>query len=100
MKLFVGSLSFNIIDTDLRNTFEVFGQVASATVVKDRESGQSKGFGFVEMPVLSEAEDAVAALNGTALMGRTITVNEARPPARDRRTCIGRERDRRGRGGY
>jgi len=101
MKIFIGSLSYNVAAEDLRGAFEAFGQVASATVIKDEESGRSKGFGFVEMPVQAEAQSAIAALNGKAFKGRTITVNEARPQSKDRR---GRDRggrgDRRGRGRY
>ena len=101
MNIFIGNLSFNVTGGDLRQAFEAFGHVASATVIKDEQSGRSKGFGFVEMPVLIEAQFTIAALNGKALKGRTITVNEARPHADDRR---GRDRggpgDRRGRGRY
>ena len=107
MKIFIGSLSYNVTAGDLRGAFEAFGQVASATVIKDEQSGRSKGFGFVEMPVQAEAQSAIAALNGQAFKGRTITVNEARPRAADRR---GRDKggqedrreggDRRGRGRY
>ena len=101
MKIFIGSLSYNAAEEDLCHVFEAFGQVASATVIKDEQSGRSKGFGFVEMPVQAEAQSAIEILNGKALKGRTITVNEARPRADDRR---GRDRggggDRRGRGRY
>ena len=101
MKIFIGSLSYNVAAEDLRGAFEAFGQVASATVIKDEQSGRSKGFGFVEMPVQAEAQSAIAALNGQAFKGRTITVNEARSQPDNRR---GRERerggDRRGRGRY
>jgi RNA recognition motif-containing protein len=101
MKIFIGNLSFNVTEGDLRQAFEAFGQVASATVIKDEQSGRSKGFGFVEMPVQAGARSAIEVLNGKALKGRTITVNEARPRADDRR---GRDRggrgDRRGRGRY
>jgi len=76
--IFIGNLSYNVTEEDLHQTSEVFGQVASATVIKDKQSGRSKGFGFVEMPVQTEAQSAIEALNGTALKGRTITVNEAR----------------------
>ena len=81
MKLYVGNLSYDVTDTELRDAFAAHGQVTSADVVKDRHSGQSKGFGFVEMPSKDEANAAMAALNGTALHGRTINVNEARPRA-------------------
>ena len=101
MNIFIGNLSFNVTEGDLRQAFEAFGQVASATVIKDEQSSRSKGFGFVEMPVQDEARSAIEVLNGKALKGRTITVNEARPRADDRR---GRDRggrgDRRGRGRY
>ncbi len=101
MKIFIGSLSYNVTEEDLRDAFEAFGQVASAIVIKDEQSGRSKGFGFVEMPVQVEAQAAIAALNGQALKGRTITVNEARSQSDDRR---GKDRggrgDRRGRGRY
>jgi RNA recognition motif-containing protein len=101
MKIFIGSLSYNVNEEDLRKTFRAFGEVASATVIKDEQSGRSKGFGFVEMPVQAEAQSAIAALNGQAFKGRTITVNEARSQSDDRR---GRDRggrgDRRGKGRY
>ena len=101
MKIFIGSLSYNVNEEDLRKTFRAFGEVASATVIKDEQSGRSKGFGFVEMPVQAEAQSAIAALNGQAFKGRTITVNEARSQSDDRR---GRDRggrgDRRGSGRY
>jgi RNA recognition motif-containing protein len=113
MKIFIGSLSYNVTEDDLRQAFEAFGQVASANVIKDKQSGRSKGFGFVEMPVQPEAQSAIAALNGQALKGRTITVNEARPHADNRRGKDkkgGRDRkgdrdrrggeERRGRGRY
>jgi len=101
MKIFIGNLSFNVTEEDLRNAFEAFGLVASATVIKDEQSGRSKGFGCVEMPEQAEARSAIAALNGQAFKGRTITVNEARPDTDDRR---GKDRggadDRRGKGRY
>ncbi len=81
MKLYVGNLSYSVTDAELREAFAAHGQVSSAEVVKDRASGQSKGFGFVEMPVQDEAHAAMQALNGTALKGRTLNVNEARPRA-------------------
>jgi len=101
VNIFIGNLSYNVTGGDLRQAFEAFGQVASGTVIKDEQSDRSKGFGFVEMPVQAEAQSAIAALNGQAFKGRTITVNEARPHADDRR---GRDRggggNRRGRGRY
>ena len=97
----IGNLSYNFTEGDLRQAFEAFGQVASATVIKDGQNGRSKGFGFVEMPVQTEAQAAIEVLNGKALKGRTITVNEARTNADDRRgRDRGGGRDRRGRGRY
>jgi len=99
MKIFIGNLSYNVTEGDLRQTFESFGQIASATVIKDEQSGRSKGFGFVDMPVQAEAQSAIAALNGQAFKGRTITVNEARAHADNRRGRDGGgEGDRRGGG--
>jgi len=99
MNIFIGNLSYNVTEGDLRQTFEAFGQVASATVIKDEQSGRSKGFGFVEMPEQAEAQSAIAALNGQAFKGRTITVNEARAQADNRRgRDRGGEGDRRGGG--
>ncbi len=97
MNIFVGNLSYNVTEGDLRQAFEAFGQVASAIVIKDEQSGRSKGFGFVEMPFQAEAQSAIEVLNGKALKGRTITVNEARPHADSRRGKDKKEaRDRKG----
>lgn len=79
MKLFVGNLSREAGDSDLQQLFEPFGKIMSVNVIKDKFSGESKGFGFVEMSKKSEAEAAIEALNGKELMGRALTVNEARP---------------------
>ena len=101
MKIFIGNLSYNVTEGDLRQAFEVFGKVTSTSVVKDQESGRSKGFGFTEMPDKAEARSAIAALNGQAFKGRTITVNEARPHSDNRRgSDRGGRGDRRGRGRY
>jgi len=81
MNIYVGSLSREVTGDDLRKTFEAFGQVESASVIKDQYSGQSKGFGFVEMPSKEEAQAAISGMNGKELKGRNIIVNEARPPA-------------------
>ena len=78
-KIFVGNFSFDTTEADLRQWFEPHGSVESATVVTDRDTGRSRGFGFVEMPNNSEADAAIAALNGTDTGGRPLTVNEARP---------------------
>lgn len=101
MNIFIGNLSYNVIEGDLRYAFEAFGQVTAAIIKKDNQSGRSKGFGFVEMPNQAEAQSAIAALNGTAFKGRTITVNEARSDAEMRRSRDrGDAGDRRGRGHY
>jgi RNA recognition motif-containing protein len=81
MNIYVGNLSFEVTDDDLRQLFSAYGEVESASVVKDRFSGESRGFGFVEMPAKKDADAAIAALNGTDVKGRTITVNEAKPKA-------------------
>lgn len=79
MKLFVGSLSYDTRDEDLRAAFAPHGNPISATVIMDRMTGRSKGFGFVEFASAEEGQRAIEALNGTQLQGRTITVAEARP---------------------
>lgn len=79
MNIFVGSLSRDVTDDDLRTAFASFGQVASAQVIKDKFSGESRGFGFVEMPSKEQAEAAIRGLNGTDLKGKAIAVSEARP---------------------
>ena len=78
-KLYVGNLSYGTGDGDLRSMFEEFGSVESAQVIMDRDSGRSKGFGFVEMTNGQEAQAAIDALNGKEVDGRALTVNEARP---------------------
>jgi RNA recognition motif-containing protein len=78
-KIFVGNFTFSTTDSDLRQLFEPFGAIESVTVVTDRDTGRSRGFGFVEMPSDSEADAAIAALNGRDMGGRSLTVNEARP---------------------
>jgi RNA recognition motif-containing protein len=78
-KIFVGNFSFSMTEGELRSLFEPFGAVDSVTVVTDRATGRSRGFGFVEMPNNEEAEKAIAGLNGKDSGGRQLTVNEARP---------------------
>jgi RNA recognition motif-containing protein len=78
-KLYVGNLSYGMSDSDLQRIFEPHGTVQSAQVIMDRETGRSKGFGFVEMGSDTEAQAAIAALNGQQVEGRSLTVNEARP---------------------
>lgn len=79
MNLYVGNLPYRITEDQLRDAFSEYGEVTSCTIIKDRATGQSKGFGFVEMPNGDEAETAINQLNGRDLMGRKINVNEARP---------------------
>lgn len=97
MNIYVGSLSYEVTDNDLREAFEAFGQVESANVIKDKFTGRSRGFGFVEMPDEAEARSAIASLGGTSLKGRDISVNEARPRP-DRQRSGGREGRRNTRG--
>jgi RNA recognition motif-containing protein len=79
MRIYVGNLKYQVTDDQLREMFSEFGEVASADVIKDKFSGQSKGFGFVDMPNDAEAGDAIQALNDSMHDGRKLTVNEARP---------------------
>jgi RNA recognition motif-containing protein len=79
MNIYVGNLSYDVSEGDLRQAFAAFGQVSSATIIKDKYSGQSKGFGFVEMPSAEEARSAISQMNGKDLKGRALNVNEARP---------------------
>ncbi len=83
-RLFVGNLPFKLTDQELKSFFETVGQVSSAIIVTDKFSGRSRGFGFVEMENDAEANEAIAKLNGSELLGRQIVVNEARP-MRERR---------------
>ncbi|GJQ24556.1 RNA-binding protein [Candidatus Brocadia sapporoensis] len=79
MNIFVGNLSRDVTEDDLQKAFEAFGQVKSVKVIKDLFSGESKGFGFVEMQAKAEAQSAINGLNGKELKGRALNVNEARP---------------------
>jgi len=79
MNIYVGNLSMGVNETDLREVFQAFGEVSTASVIKDKFSGESRGFGFVEMPNGTEAQKAISMLNGKELKGRTATVNEAKP---------------------
>jgi RNA recognition motif-containing protein len=79
MNIYVGNLSYNVSEENLRQAFEAFGQVSSARIVKDKYSGQPRGFGFVEMPDLAEAQAAIKNLNEKDLLGQQMNVNEARP---------------------
>ncbi len=105
MNIYVGNLSHSASEADLRAAFEAFGEVSRANIVTDRDTGQPRGFGFVEMPNQAEAQAAMNGLNGQEMMGRTLTVNEARPKTDNRggggghRGGGGGGRDRRGGGG-
>jgi RNA recognition motif-containing protein len=79
MKLYVGNLSFNVDENELSDLFSQAGTVQSASIVTDRDTGRSRGFGFVEMGSKEEGEAAISQFNGTDLDGRSLTVNEARP---------------------
>ncbi len=95
MKLYVGNLGYDVTDNDLAKLFEPHGTVQSAQVIMDRDTGRSKGFGFVEMKTTQEGQAAIAALNGQMVGGRALTVNEARP-----KTEGGGRGGSGGRGGY
>ena len=89
MNIYIGNLAYTVTEDDLRDAFSEFGEVANASIINDKFSGRSKGFGFVEMPKDSEASEAIESLNGKELNGRTVTVNVAKPreeraPRRDR----------------
>lgn len=99
-KLYVGNLAYDVTDEDLRKAFAAHGKVSSASVVRDRYSNQSKGFGFVEMSSRNEAHSAMQALNGEDIKGRAINVNEARPRQEGSQGQGGRGNFRRGRGNF
>ncbi len=94
--MFVGNLSFQTTETDVRTAFEAFGSVESVAIIMDRDTGRSKGFGFVEMNE-GDAHKAIAGLSGSQLDGRALTVNEAKPMVK---RDFGGGGDRGGRGGY
>jgi RNA recognition motif-containing protein len=79
MRIYVGNLPYTVTDDELRELFSEFGELASAEVITDKYSGRSKGFGFVEMPNNTEADQAIKSLNDAAVKGRKLTVNEAKP---------------------
>ena len=79
MRIYVGNLPYNAMESELQELFEAYGGVESVQMIRDRDTGQSKGFGFVEMPNSTEAQAAIQALNGQAFHNRNLTVNEARP---------------------
>jgi RNA recognition motif-containing protein len=96
MNIYVGSLSYEVTEEELKQAFEAFGDVESVKIIKDMYSGKSKGFGFVEMSDKAAAQSAIEGLNGQELKGRTLNVNEARPRSEGRRGGGG---GRRGGGG-
>jgi RNA recognition motif-containing protein len=104
MNIYVGNLSRDVSERELREAFEAHGQVQACSIIKDKFSGESRGFGFVEMPNKEEGEKAIAAMNGKDLKGRNITVNEARPRTDDGRRSSGAARPSfgggRSRGGF
>jgi RNA recognition motif-containing protein len=97
--IFVGNLSFNTAEDELRQLFEPFGQVDRVSIMTDRDTGRSRGFGFVEMASNEDGEKAITALNGSQVGGRTINVNEARPKTERAGGGGGGGRDRGDRGG-
>jgi len=100
MNLYVGNLSFETTERDLQQAFEAYGAVSSASVITDRETGRSRGFGFVEMPTEGEARAAIEGLNDKDLNGRSLKVNEARPRSSGGGGGGGGGSYNRGRGGY
>jgi len=85
MNIYVGNLSREVSEEDLRQAFEGFGQVSTINIIKDKFSGEMRGFGFIEMPNKAEGDAAITGMNGKELKGRVLTVNEARPRTDDRR---------------
>jgi RNA recognition motif-containing protein len=79
MNIYVGNISWDVTENDLKDAFAAYGEVQSASIIKDKFSGKSRGFGFVEMPNKEEADKAVSGMNGKDLKGRSLTVNEAKP---------------------
>ena len=98
MKIYVGNLSFNVTEEELRQEFVAFGEVESVSIITDKYSGRPRGFGFVEMPSVSEGQAAITGLNGKTLKERTLNVNAARPRSDDRGGGGGSYGDRRGGG--
>lgn len=90
MNIYVGNLSRDVSESELKEAFAAFGEIQSCNIIKDKFTGESRGFGFVEMPNKDEAEKAISALNGKDMKGRNLTVNEARPRTDRPRTGGGR----------
>ena len=97
MNIYVGNLSREVSEDELQKAFEEHGQVSSVAIIKDKFSGEPRGFAFIEMPTKAEAEAAITGLNGSELKGQSLKVNEARPRSDNRRG--GGRRDNRGGGG-
>jgi len=95
MKIYVGNLSYDVTEEELRQEFAAFGEVESVNIITDKYSGRPKGFGFVEMPSVSEGQAAITALNGKTLKERTLTVNAARPRSDNRGGGFSGGRERR-----
>lgn len=85
MNIYIGNISRDLSEDELREAFAAYGQVSSVNIIKDKFTGEYRGFAFVEMPVKEEAESAISGLNGKELKGRALNVNEARPRTDDRR---------------
>ena len=100
MNIYVGNLSYETTEEDLKKAFEIHGAVDTVTVIKDNYSGRSKGFGFVEMPVKAEAQSAIEALEGKDLKGRSLRVSEARPRSEGRQVDSRNRGPRHGGGSY
>ncbi len=88
-KIYVGNLSFNLVEESLRDTFAQYGNVVSCKLITDRDTGRSKGFGFIEMETADEAKEAISSLDGSELEGRAMRVNEAKPQEKRERNFGG-----------
>ena len=84
MKIYVGNLPYEVTEEELRQEFGTFGEVSSISIIKDKYTGRSRGFGFVEMAIVPEGRAAIAGLNGKAMKDQTLNVNAARPPSESR----------------
>ncbi|HUL29492.1 MAG TPA: RNA-binding protein [Thermodesulfobacteriota bacterium] len=100
MNIYVGNLSYDVTDEKIQGTFESFGEVTSARVIKDKYTGQSRGFAFVDMPDQAQAQTAIKSLNGKELQGKDMKVSEARPSTGGARPRGGRMEDNRRRNRY
>ena len=92
MRIYVGNLSYDVTEEDLRNEFAAYGKVGSVTIVTDKYSGRSKGFAFIDMPAISEGQQAITGLNGKTLKERTMAVSAAKERTDDRRGSYGSNR--------